>query len=53
MERSGAAQGLSEVCHSLGNEKLRIVLKTTLAWSSNKSAAAREGFYFIFEDLLQ
>lgn len=51
VERSGAAQGLAEVCHTLGNQKLLSVLDTVLVWGEKKASAPREGAMWFFSFL--
>lgn len=51
VERSGAAQGLSEVCHSLGPKRMRDVLQQVLPWNASKFAGAREGLMWLLSFL--
>ena len=51
VERSGAAQGLAEVCHALGETKLLAVLEKVLTWKTKKAAAPREGAMWFFSFL--
>jgi hypothetical protein len=51
VERSGAAQGLAEVCHAIGPDRLLAVLETVLGWGRKKAAAQREGAMWLLSFL--
>ncbi len=48
VDRSGAAQGLSEVLFSLGTERLAGMMPQFLAGTSAPSPAVREGHFMLF-----
>jgi len=51
VERSGAAQGLAEICCALGGARLADVLKQTLPLRNSQSFAAREGLLWLMSFL--
>eukprot|EP00605_Chrysophyceae_sp_TOSAG23-4_P001672 GSChrysophyteH1.ASY1.ANO1.1838.1 assembled CDS len=51
VERSGAAQGLAELCFALGNERLEGVLDQALPMQNSQSYAAREGLLWLLSFL--
>jgi len=51
VERSGAAQGLAEICCALGDARLADVLKQTLPLRNSQSFAAREGLLWLLSFL--
>eukprot|EP01041_Mallomonas_annulata_P003729 gene3729-7411_t len=51
VERSGAAQGLAEVCVSLGQERMTEIVRVVLELRSHLKAAAREGMQWLLSFL--
>ena len=51
VERSGAAQGLAELCFALGEARLASVLEQALPMQNSQSYAAREGLLWLLSFL--
>ena len=51
VERSGAAQGLSEVCLTLGSQRLQQILSQLMHLSTDDRAASREGLLWVLSFL--
>ncbi len=51
VERSGAAQGLSEVCLTLGSQRLQQILSQLMSLSTDARAASREGLLWVLSFL--
>jgi hypothetical protein len=51
VERSGAAQGLAELCFALGDDRLANVLDQALPMQNSQSYAAREGLLWLLSYL--
>ena len=51
VERSGAAQGLADICNALGAARLADVLQQTLPLCNSQSYAAREGLLWLLSFL--
>ena len=51
VERSGAAQGIAEICLSLGVSKLTSVLQETLPYKNSTKSAPREGLLWLLSFL--
>lgn len=51
VERSGAAQGLAEICLAVGGDKVEVVLAETLPLQHSRNGAAREGLLWLLSFL--